>query len=64
MVINIARFGGINFVIAMIWQAQARESVVSFRLVKMQDEVISLMLQARNLMLPNMGYLKQYVFFY
>ena len=29
MVINIERFGGINFVIAMIWQAQTRESVVS-----------------------------------
>ena len=33
MVINIERFGGINFVIAMIWQAQTRESVKSFRLV-------------------------------
>ena len=29
----------------------------------MKDEVLSLMLQAGNLMLPNVGYLKQYVFF-
>ena len=29
----------------------------------MQAEVLSLMLQARNLILPNVGYLKQYVFF-
>ena len=28
----------------------------------MQEEALSLMLQARNLMLPNVGYLKQYVF--
>ena len=29
----------------------------------MQDEALSLMLQARNLMLPNVGYRKQYIFF-
>ena len=29
----------------------------------MQDKVLSLMIQARNLMLPNVGDLKQYVFF-
>ena len=29
----------------------------------MQDEVLRLMLQARNLMLPSVGYLKQYVFY-
>ena len=28
----------------------------------MQEEALSLMLQARNVMLPNVGYLKQYVF--
>ena len=28
----------------------------------MQDEPLSLVLQARNLMLPNVGYLKQYIF--
>ena len=28
----------------------------------MLEEVLDLMLQARNVMLPNMGYLKQYVF--
>ena len=28
----------------------------------MQGEALSLMLQARNLMLPNVGYLRQYVF--
>ena len=28
----------------------------------MQDKVLRLMLQARNLMLPNVGCLKQYVF--
>ena len=28
----------------------------------MQDEVLSLTLQAQNLMLPNVGYLKQYIF--
>ena len=29
----------------------------------MQDKVLSLMLQAQNLILPNVGYLKQYLFF-
>ena len=42
-----------------IWQAQTKESVVSLRLAKMQDEALSLMLQSRNLMLPNVGYLQQ-----
>ena len=28
----------------------------------MQDEALDLMLQAQNLMLPNVGYLKQYIF--
>ena len=37
--------------------------MVSLRPVKMPEEVLSLMLQARNLMPPNVGYLKQYVFF-
>ena len=45
-----------------IWQAQTKESVVSLRLAKMQEEALSLMLKARNLMLPNVDYLKQYVF--
>ena len=45
-----------------IWQAQTKESVVSLRLARMQEEALSLMLHARNLMLPNEGYLKQYVF--
>ena len=45
-----------------IWQAQTKESVVSLRLAKIQEEALSLMLKARNLMLPNVGYLKQYVF--
>ena len=44
---------------AQIWQAQTKESVVSLRLAKMQDEALSLMLQSRNLMLPNVGYLQQ-----
>ena len=35
---------------------------MSLKLAKMQEEVISLMLQARNLMFPN-EYFKQYVFF-
>ena len=30
---------------------------------KMPDEVLILMLQAPDLMLPNVGYLNQYVFF-
>ena len=45
-----------------IQHTQTRESVVSLRPAKMQDEVLSLMLKARNFMLPNVGYLKQYVF--
>ena len=45
-----------------IWEAQTKESVVSLRLAKMQEAALSLMLQARNLMLPKVGYLKQYVF--
>ena len=36
--------------------------VVSLRLAKIQEETLSLMLEARNLMLPNVGDLKQYVF--
>ena len=36
---------------------------MSLRQVEMQDEVFSLMLQARNMMLLNVGHLKQYVFF-
>ena len=48
---------------AQIWQAQTKESVVSLRLAKMQEEALRLMLQVRNLMLPNVGYLKQCVFF-
>ena len=46
-----------------ICQAQTKESVVSLRLARMQGEALILMLQARNLMLSNAGYLKQYVFF-
>ena len=46
-----------------IQHTQTKESVVSLRITKMQDEVISLMLQSRNLMLPNVGYLKQYFFY-
>ena len=30
----------------------------------MQDKVLSLIIQARNLMLPSVGYLKQYVFLF
>ena len=45
-----------------IWQAQTKESVMSLRLARIQEEALSLMLQARRLMLPNMGYLKQYAF--
>ena len=45
-----------------IWQAQTKESVVSLRLAKMQEEALSLMLKAQNVMLPNVGYLKEYVF--
>ena len=41
-----------------IWQAQTKESVVSLRLAKMQEEALSLMLNARNLMLPKVEYLK------
>ena len=40
---------------AQIWQAQTKESVVSLRLAKMQDEALSLMLQSQNLMLPNVN---------
>ena len=36
---------------------------VSLRLAKMQEEALSLMLKARNLMLLNVDYLKQYVFY-
>ena len=43
-----------------IWQLQTKQSVVSLIPDKMLQEVLSLMLQARNLMLLNMGYLKQY----
>ena len=43
-----------------IWQLQIKQSLVSLILDKMLQEVLSLMLQARNLMLLNMGYLKQY----
>ena len=46
-----------------IQHTETRESVVSLRLAKVQDEVLSLMLQARTLMLPKVGYLKQYVFY-
>ena len=46
-----------------VWQAQTKESVESLSLARMQEEALSLMLQARNWMLPNAGYLKQYVFF-
>ena len=38
-----------------IRQAQTKESVVSLRLAKMQQEALSIMLKARNLMLPNVG---------
>ena len=48
--------------IDQIWQSQAKESVVSLRQVEMQYKVLSLMLQARNMVLLNVGYLKQYVF--
>ena len=47
-----------------IQHTQTRESVVSLRPAKMQDEVLGLMPQAQNLMLPNGGYLKQYVFLF
>ena len=46
-----------------MWQSQIKESVVSLRQVEMQCEVLSLMLQARNMMLLHVGYLKQYIFF-
>ena len=46
-----------------IWHSQTKESVVSLRQVEMQYEILSLMLQAQNMMmLLNVGYLKQYVF--
>ena len=48
--------------IDQIWQSHIKESVVSLRQVEIQYEVLSLMLQARNMMLLNVGYLKQYVF--
>ena len=35
---------------------------MSLTLAKMQGEALSLMLQARNLMFPNVDYLKQHVF--
>ena len=43
-----------------IWQLQIKQSLVSLIPDKILQEVLSLMLQARNLMLLNMGYLKQY----
>ena len=43
-----------------IQHTQTRESVVSLMLGKMPDEVLSLMLQAPDLMLPYVGYLNQY----
>ena len=48
--------------IDQIWQSQTKEGVVSLRQVEMQYKVLSLMLQARNMVLLNVGYLKQYVF--
>ena len=45
-----------------IWQAQTKESVVILQLAKIQDEALILMLQARNLMHPNVCYLKEYIF--
>ena len=48
--------------IDQIWQSQTKESVVSLRQVEMQYEVLSLMLQARNMVILNVGYLNQYVF--
>ena len=50
--------------IDQIQHTQTRESVVSLTLARMQDEVLSLMLQARNLMLLNVGYLKEYFFLF
>ena len=38
-----------------IWKVQAKESLLSLRLAKIQKEALCLMLQARNLMLPNLG---------
>ena len=49
--------------IDQIWQSQTKESVVSLIQVEMQYEVLSSMLQARNMVLLNIGYLKQYVFY-
>ena len=43
-----------------IWQAQTKEGVMSLKLAKIQEEALILMLQARNLMLPNV---KQYDFY-
>ena len=39
--------------------SQTKEREVSLRLAKMQDGALSLMLQSRNLMLPNVSYLQQ-----
>ena len=48
--------------IDQIWQAQTKNRVVSLRLAKKQEEALSLMLQSRKFMIPNVSYLKQYVF--
>ena len=48
--------------IDQIWQSQNKESVVSLRQVEMQYDVLSLIIQARNMVLLNVGYLKQKVF--
>ena len=48
--------------IDQIKQSQIKESVVSLMQVEMQYEVLSLILQSRNMVLFNVGYLKQYVF--
>ena len=49
-------------VIDQIWQSQTKESAVSLRLAKIKYEVFSLMFQAQNLMLPNVGFLKKHIF--
>ena len=48
--------------IDQIWQSQNKESVVSLRQVEMQYDVLSLIIQGRNMVLLNVGYLKQKVF--
>ena len=45
-----------------IWQAQTKDSVVSLRLAKIQEDAFSLMFKAQNLMLLDVRYLMQYVF--